>query len=240
MIVIPVCPNNCQSLDVSGDASDDTEIPVKTLFTNEDLTPNRKARQIAEASKNRLQAPNDPRSRRSESISMSQISIDILVRSQCSFEIPIFVEESIRRILAEEGISTGTISIAIVDDAEIHRINREFLDHDYATDVISFVLNDPTSDFETTTEFVNESSPETDGNRLDHLEGELIVSSETAEREAPVHGWSPEAELLLYVIHGMLHLCGYDDLTDEARPVMRSRERELLSLWGFCPTGLEM
>ena len=71
------------------------------------------------------------------------------------------------------------------------------------------------------------------------LEGELIVSTETALREAAAHGWTPADELLLYVVHGLLHLCGYDDLTDEARPVMRAREREVLAGWQLVPTGLE-
>ena len=71
------------------------------------------------------------------------------------------------------------------------------------------------------------------------VEGELIVSTETALREAAAHGWSPHDEVLLYVVHGVLHLCGYDDLTDEARPAMRVREREVLAGWQLVPTGLE-
>jgi probable rRNA maturation factor len=183
-----------------------------------------------------------------EVVTMSQITIDITVRSPTSFVVPKLLEVAIRRILMDEGICSGTVSIAIVDDAEIHRINREFLGHDYPTDVISFLLNDPSSGLEKTSgsnpfpfeEFENDGLPGNDRNWKDHLDGELIVSSETAAREALAHGWSPEAELLLYVVHGLLHLCGYDDLTDEARPVMRSREREYLALWGFCPTGLEI
>ncbi len=128
----------------------------------------------------------------------------------------------IERVLLEERISSADISLALVDDAEIHRINREFLGHDYPTDVISFVLGDP-----------SQALPR------EHLEGELVVSAETAIREASAHGWSAADELLLYVVHGLLHLCGYDDLTDEDRPVMRSRERQVLSYWQLMPTGLE-
>ena len=71
------------------------------------------------------------------------------------------------------------------------------------------------------------------------MDGELIVSTETAVREAHAHGWLAEDELILYVVHGLLHLCGYDDLTDDARPLMRSRERQMLALWELTPTGLE-
>jgi probable rRNA maturation factor len=158
------------------------------------------------------------------------------------------LECAIRRVLADEQIGAATLCLALVNDEEIQRVNREFLGHDFATDVISFRLNEcPDSTDSAARQMESTGSAESPGRHLDEipsgndlsLEGELIVSTETAVREAASHGWSPEAELLLYVVHGLLHLCGYDDLTDEARPVMRSRERELLALWGFCPTGLE-
>lgn len=129
------------------------------------------------------------------------------------------LHEVIERILAEEGFGSAEISVALVDDAEIHRVNRDFLGHDYPTDVVSFVLNE-----------------DADGGCL---EGELVVSTETAKREARSHGWLPEDEVVLYVVHGLLHLCGYDDLTDDARPIMRQRERQVLAHWHLTPTGLE-
>jgi probable rRNA maturation factor len=123
-----------------------------------------------------------------------------------------------------------------VDDAEIHRVNQQYLGHDYPTDVISFPLHHSADEDETIFPNVegHNNSPD-----FVTIEGELIVSTETARREATAHGWSPEAELLLYIVHGLLHLCGYDDIADEERPKMRNRERELLALWGLCPTGLE-
>ncbi len=140
---------------------------------------------------------------------------------------------AIARVLTAEQIVSAEISLALVDDAQIHRVNREFLGHDYATDVISFVLNDEASPLDDEhSSRLAESAPR-------RLEGELIVSTETALREAAAHGWTPADELLLYVVHGLLHLCGYDDLTDEARPVMRAREREVLAGWQLVPTGLE-
>jgi probable rRNA maturation factor len=159
----------------------------------------------------------------------------------------VFVDEVIRRVLQEEKISTAKISVAIVSDAEIHRVNREFLGHDYPTDVVSFLLNDPMDakagidiDSQSASDVNALDNPDDAAELCDFLNGELIVSFETAIREAHAHGWSPRAELLLYIVHGLLHLCGYDDLTDEARPLMRKRERELLGIWGLCPTGLEM
>ena len=168
---------------------------------------------------------------------MSQITIEITTQIGASDAETGFLREAMHRVLMDEGLASATISLAIVTDAEIHRVNREFLGHDYPTDGISILLTGSSDPGEFPGEpFAAEIHPIAS----DHLDGEIIVSSETANREAPAHGWSPQAELLLYVVHGLLHLCGYDDLTDEARPVMRSRERELLALWGFCPTGLEI
>lgn len=142
----------------------------------------------------------------------------------------------IERVLVEEQVDRAQIGLALVNDTEIHRVNKQYLGHDYPTDVISFPLHNST--YEDETIFPN---ADTLANSSDFttIEGELIVSTETAKREATAHGWSPDAELLLYVVHGLLHLCGYDDIADEERPKMRNRERELLALWGLCPTGLE-
>ena len=175
---------------------------------------------------------------------MSQYQIEISDRRDSALIDHHFLKLAIGRILNEEAVSSATISVALVDDAEIHAVNRRFLGHDYPTDVISFRLDEPSDSDESTAIDATEASVNKDSAQIlindpVSLEGELIVSFETAIREAGAHGWSPEAEMLLYVVHGLLHLCGYDDLTDEARPVMRVRERELLAIWGFCPTGLE-
>jgi probable rRNA maturation factor len=159
---------------------------------------------------------------------MSSITIDIS-NQQTILSPPVErLREAIVHVLAEEGIASAEISVAIVDDPAIHRINRDFLGHDYPTDVISFVLDQSGG---------SDESPIMDSG--EHLEGELVVSAETAVREAPSHEWESEDELLLYIVHGLLHLCGYDDLTDESRPLMRRRERQVLAHWQLVPTGLE-
>ena len=176
---------------------------------------------------------------------MPAYTIDITNHFSDSLVDQALLKEAIHRVLAEEGIASAVISLAIVSDAEIHRVNREFLGHDYPTDVISFLLNltapDATDadDADPRNDDLVPTSPD-DSLAANFLEGELIVSRETAQREAVSHGWSLRAELLLYVVHGLLHLCGYDDLTDETRPLMRAREREILAIWEYCPTGLEM
>jgi probable rRNA maturation factor len=111
-----------------------------------------------------------------------------------------------RLVLEEEGISRATLSIAVVSDKAIRQLNRRYLQHDYATDVISFLLDSGTGS----------------------LEGEIIVSAETAATQAPQFGFSPQDELLLYVIHGTLHLVGFDDTTPTARRKMQARQRRYL------------
>lgn len=116
-----------------------------------------------------------------------------------------------RSVLRDAGIVAGSLSIAVVDDPAIHALNRKYLDHDCPTDVLSFVL-------------------ERDGGRL---EGEVIASAETAAREAEQFGWTPQDELLLYVLHGTLHLVGFDDGTDLGRSVMRAAQRRYLAAFGL-------
>ena len=117
---------------------------------------------------------------------------------------------AVQAVFAESEYPSASISIAVVDDPTIHALNVEFLQHDYPTDLLSFVLED---------------SPE-------GLEGELIVSSDTALRAATEAGWPAEDELLLYVVHGALHLVGYDDKQPEAQAEMLAAELDCLRLLG--------
>ena len=120
------------------------------------------------------------------------------------------LRRAVRAILGEAAIGEALVSVAVVDDGTIRELNRRYLGHDEATDVLSFVLEETG----------------------DRLEGEIVVSADTAAETAPRFGWSAEDELLLYVIHGMLHLVGYDDTTPRKRAMMRKRERKYLSQSG--------
>jgi probable rRNA maturation factor len=116
-----------------------------------------------------------------------------------------------RMILAESDYPSATVSIAVVDDPTMHALNVQYLKHDYPTDVLSFVL---------------EESPEC-------VEGELVVSTDTAIREAPEAGWTASDELLLYVIHGTLHLIGYDDHEPADQVEMYTAEAHYLQRMGL-------
>ena len=68
-----------------------------------------------------------------------------------------------------------------------------------------------------------------------YLDGEVIVSTEMAVQMATEYHWSPRDELVLYLVHGVLHLIGYDDQNDEDKRRMRTRERAALLNWNLTP-----
>lgn len=113
-------------------------------------------------------------------------------------------------VLRDSDFSSANISLAVIDDETMHELNRRHLDHDYPTDVLSFVLED-------------------DG---DHLEGEVILSADTAASVANELAHSPAHEQLLYVIHGMLHLVGFDDHSEVDAEEMRAAEERYLQEFG--------
>ena len=102
------------------------------------------------------------------------------------------------------------LHVALVDDAAMAELNERYRDHAGPTDVLSFDLAEPGAD---------------------RLEGQLVVSVETAQREAQGRAHSVEAEVLLYCVHGTLHLLGYDDASaQEARRMHRMEDRLLVEL----------
>jgi probable rRNA maturation factor len=124
---------------------------------------------------------------------------------------------AVELILAEEGVEAAAINVAIVDDPTIHDLNRRFLDHDDPTDVLSFVLDEEAG----------------------RLEGDVIVSADTATRTAAQLQWPASDELLLYAVHGTLHLVGYDDLDPDSRSEMRERERHYLAKFGLSSPSID-
>jgi probable rRNA maturation factor len=120
---------------------------------------------------------------------------------------------AIRAVISAGARCRGTISLAVVDDSTIHTLNRRYLEHDYPTDVLSFVLDQD----------------------ADSLEGEIIVSAEMAGAMADRYGWSVDDELLLYAIHGALHLAGFDDKSPAAAAIMREQEALHLASFGLRP-----
>lgn len=113
-------------------------------------------------------------------------------------------QEAVRFTLTAQRIRKAAISCAVVTDVEIRTLNKRFLKHDHATDVITFPL---------------EERP---------LEAELVISADTARRQAREYRVPLREECARLAIHGMLHLCGYDDRTEVDRARMKRREDVLL------------
>jgi len=121
------------------------------------------------------------------------------------------LRRAVEMILADAGFGSAVVSLAVVDDEAMTELNRQYLGKDETTDVLSFPLQ------------------HNDG----QLEGEVVVSAQTAATVAGWYDWTPEDELLLYTIHGTLHLVGFRDATPEEQHTMRQQETYYLNRFGL-------
>ncbi len=123
------------------------------------------------------------------------------------------LEGELARVAACEGLGGRTVSVVLVSDQRIRRLNRDFHGCDDVTDVLAFDYgaNDQAED----------------------LDAEVVVSAQRAEAEARRRGLPTEGELLLYCIHGLLHLAGYDDRERADRRRMWRRQFDHLTEAGF-------
>lgn len=119
----------------------------------------------------------------------------------------------IARLAARAAGRPVTLSVAALDDREARALNRQRLAHDYPADVLSFPLEDDAGG----------------------LTGALALGVGVARREAAARGHSAYHELLLYAVHGTLHLLGHDDHEPRARARMRRAERSWLRALGVGP-----
>lgn len=112
------------------------------------------------------------------------------------------------------------VSIVLADDAYIQELNCHYRGKDMPTDVLSFALNEG-------------DEPEIIDGPEENLLGDIIISLETAQRQAVDYGHSLEREIAFLTIHGFLHLLGYDHEKEDQRQVMRGEEERLLDLIGL-------
>lgn len=143
---------------------------------------------------------------------MDALQVDVIVDEQVAMPVRAGrLVEAVTAAARHRGCLQGEIGIRVAGDAEIQQINRTHLQHDYPTDVISFgYLHQPP-----------------------RVEGELVVSAETAARTAADLNWIAANELILYVVHGTLHLCGMDDQQPQARAAMRQAEISIMQQLGI-------
>jgi rRNA maturation RNase YbeY len=116
------------------------------------------------------------------------------------------VDRWIRATAADYGFSVGNLNYIFCDDEKILAVNREFLEHDYYTDIITF-------DYTTRT----------------RVNGDIFISIDTVKSNAEQVGTSYEQELHRIIIHGLLHLTGQADKTPETKAVMTEKENKALS-----------
>lgn len=113
----------------------------------------------------------------------------------------------IKAVAASYGRKVGEIGYLFVDDGKILEVNREYLGHDYYTDVITF-----------------------DYDENDTVSGDIVISLDTVRSNAQLFGKTYEEELYRVIIHGILHLCGINDKGPGEREIMEAAENKALAM----------
>lgn len=112
----------------------------------------------------------------------------------------------IKDIASKHGKTIGEIAYVFCDDAKILEVNRQYLGHDYYTDIITF-----------------------DYCEDDKLSGDIFISLDTVKSNSATYGTEYYDELTRVIIHGILHLCGYKDKSDDESRAMRALEDEAVA-----------
>lgn len=149
-----------------------------------------------------------------------EILIDYRYREQDVAALPI--ERLALFALAFEGKpDTSEVSISFVDDEEIAALNEEYRGKVGPTDVLSFECDNLDDEF---------ACPEGFSDDIYEL-GDIVIAVDVAERQTAEFGTTFEEEMSLLLVHGLLHLCGYDHIEDDEAEVMEAREAEILAAW---------
>lgn len=129
-----------------------------------------------------------------------------------------------------EGISDGEVALTFVNDEAIHELNREYRGIDRPTDVLSFAMNES---LEEELDIVYELE---EGEELDELTdvlGDIVISVERAQAQSEEYGHSLEREIGFLVVHGFLHLLGYDHQDTASEKVMMDKQESALAQVGL-------
>ena len=109
------------------------------------------------------------------------------------------------------------VDLLFVDNEAIREMNLEYRDKDSATDVLSFPMYEPDEEIDDEEEV---------------LLGDIVISLERAQEQCEEYGHSLEREVMYLLVHGLLHLAGYDHMEEEDKKVMRAQEEKLLAQIG--------
>ncbi|MBQ5369832.1 MAG: rRNA maturation RNase YbeY [Peptococcaceae bacterium] len=145
-----------------------------------------------------------------------------ITNEQDKIEIPAEWEEKINQVAAiclrEEQLPEDVeVDLLFVDNEAIREINLEYRDKDSATDVLSFPMYEPDEEIDDEEEV---------------LLGDIVISLERAQEQCEEYGHSLEREVMYLLVHGLLHLAGYDHMEEEDKKVMRAQEEKLLAQIG--------
>ena len=145
-----------------------------------------------------------------------------ITNEQDKIEIPAEWEEKINQVAAiclrEEQLPEDIeVDLLFVDNEAIREMNLEYRDKDSATDVLSFPMYEPDEEIDDEEEV---------------LLGDIVISLERAQEQCEEYGHSLEREVMYLLVHGLLHLAGYDHMEEEDKKVMRTQEEKLLAQIG--------
>ena len=118
--------------------------------------------------------------------------------------------EKTTQLVEKEGFNQGELSVIFCSDDYLLSLNKTYLNHDYFTDIITFSYNEEGI-----------------------VSGDLFISVDRTKENAEKNNVSISNELARLVIHGMLHLCGFNDKSQEEINVIRKKEEEYLKMFGF-------
>ena len=156
---------------------------------------------------------------------MSKVKVSI-TNDQTQIKVPVGIRMLIRRcchaVLEYEGYTDSyEVSVSFVDDEQIHKLNLEHRKIDRSTDVLSFPLGE-------------NGKYDLDREKGAYLLGDIVISLETAFRQAEIYDHSLEREIGFLTVHSMLHLIGYDHEESSLKErIMREKEEAILSNLGI-------
>ena len=147
--------------------------------------------------------------------SAGKLAVDVTSRLRRPWYPERFLQRIARRVARAEGFCSGRLSVLVVGRRAMRTLNERYLDLCEPTDVLAFDLGTV--------------------RRRGHLDGQIVICADVALRQARRSHTAANAELALYLTHGILHLAGYDDRTSAASRRMHAREDKLLTELGLGP-----
>lgn len=129
---------------------------------------------------------------------------------ECSFRLKdkLKIKRWIKQVIENYGYKLGEVSYVFCSDERILEVNKQYLSHDFYTDIITF-------------DYVEK----------ERISGDIFISIDRVEENAKDFNVTFQQELLRVIIHGVLHLLGFEDHSQEEQQIMRQKENEAIALW---------